>query len=205
MMDLAAERIDLALRWSHASAHELSQVPVAAVQWLLAVSPLYLAQSGVPATPSALAQHACLYYRRDASDDAWTLVREPSGNESAQESCQVKVSGRYAVDNPEAVYDSAVAGLGIALLPDYLCGQALAEGILVKILPEWIPKTRFGTQIVAVSTPERMRFLRTRALLDYLQASLARSPFSPSAAQAPRPSASRRGAASTRRSPGLRP
>ncbi|MDE1950377.1 MAG: LysR family transcriptional regulator, partial [Burkholderiales bacterium] len=67
------------------------------------------------------------------------------------------------------VADAAVAGLGIAMLPDYLCREALAEGRLVRVLPEWSPQTRYGTQITAVATPERMRLSRNRALLEFLR------------------------------------
>ena len=85
---------------------------------------------------------------------------------------RVQVPGRYHVDNPEAVAGAAVAGLGIAVLPDYLCHEALASGQLVTVLPGWTPQTRFGTLITAVSTPDRMRLSRNQALLKFLQQSL---------------------------------
>lgn len=84
----------------------------------------------------------------------------------------VRVSTRYAVDNAEAVLHAAVAGLGIALLPDYLGETALKDGSLVKVLPEWTPLTKFGSQIVALITPERMNFSRNKALLDFLLAAM---------------------------------
>jgi DNA-binding transcriptional LysR family regulator len=82
---------------------------------------------------------------------------------------EVKVGGRYRVDNPEAVLESATAGMGIALLPDYLCVQAIEQGRLVKVLPPWIPQTKFGTHIVALCPPERKKISRNQALIEYLQ------------------------------------
>jgi DNA-binding transcriptional LysR family regulator len=119
-----------------------------------------------------LANHSCVYYRRDNSDDTWNLISESAKPDHLTENVTVKVNGRYRVDNPEAVCESAMAGLGIALLPDYLCEDAIRNGTLVKVLTGWTAKTKFGTQVVALSTPERMKFTRNQALLDYLKLAL---------------------------------
>ncbi len=174
MMDLAAERIDIALRWSNTANHELSATPMVRVEWFLTASAAYLSQQGVPLTPQDLAHHTCLYYRRDSSDDSWTLTHAGAPPARATEKVCIKVRGRYSVDNPEAVYESALAGLGIALLPDYLCVAALEQGALVRVMPTWTPQTKFGTRIVALCTPERMKLTRSRALLDYLQLALSK-------------------------------
>ena len=57
-------------------------------------------------------------------------------------------------------------------MPDYLCETSLREGSLVRVLPEWTPLTKFGSQIVALITPERMNFSRNKALLDFLLAAV---------------------------------
>jgi DNA-binding transcriptional LysR family regulator len=172
VMDIAAERIDIAFRWSSAAGPELRSTPMTTVEWFLTASPLYVSVHGVPAAPRELANHSCLYYRRDSSDDTWTLISEGAKPDHPTENVTVKVNGRYRVDNPEAVYESAVAGLGVALLPDYLCEDAIRNGRLVKVLSGWTAKTKFGTQVVALSTPERMKFTRNQVLLDYLKLAL---------------------------------
>jgi DNA-binding transcriptional LysR family regulator len=88
---------------------------------------------------------------------------------SSPRNVQVKVSGRYRVDNPEAVLEAATAGMGIALLPDYLCVPAIEQGSLVKVLTPWTPQTKFGTHIVALCPPERKKISRNQALIEYLQ------------------------------------
>lgn len=163
--DLAFERFDLALRWSATPSPDLVTTPLVAIAWVLAAAPTYLAAMGQPQVPADLAGHACLCYWRESSDDLWSL-------QANAQSLQVRVRSRYHVDNPEAVVDAAVAGLGVAMLPDYLCSQALADGRLVHVLPAWVPKTRYGTQITAVATPERMRMPRNQALLDFLRQQL---------------------------------
>ena len=162
LMDLAAERIDIALRWSATPSQGLSCVPVARVDWRLVAAPGYLAAAGTPATPQALADHACLCYWREASDATWTL-------EAAGKRVPVRAQNRYHVDNPDAIADAALAGLGIAMLPDFLCDDALASARLVRVLPGWTPQTKFGTLITAVATPERMRLLRNQVLLTFLR------------------------------------
>lgn len=160
LSDLAFERFDVALRWSATPAPDLVSVPVAAIAWTLAAAPAYLAAVRVPQAPAELAGLDCLCYWRESADDRWTLA-------AGSERCTVQVRGRYRVDNPEAVLEAAIAGLGVAMLPDYLCRDALEDGRLQRVLPPWVPVTRYGTQITAVGTPERMRLARIRALVDW--------------------------------------
>jgi DNA-binding transcriptional LysR family regulator len=164
--DIAFERYDLALRWStSAPPPELVSMPIARVDWALVATPGYLADRGEPTDPDALRLHDCLAYWSGALDAAWTLVR-------GAQAAQVQAPSRYHVDNPEAVLDAALAGLGIAQVPTYLCRHELDQGVLRQILPDWTPCTRFGTFITALTTPERLRVARNRSLLAYLQARL---------------------------------
>lgn len=169
LMDVAHERVDIALRWSTATARQgLATVAVAEVSWLMAASPAYLETMGCPQHPADLAGHPCLCYWRESGDDRWLLAPAAGGS-----NCSVQVGSRYHVNNPDAVADAALAGLGIALLPGYLCTGALAEGRLVRVLPEWVPQTKFGQRIMAVAAPERMALARNQALLHFLQHALA--------------------------------
>ena len=169
LMDIAYERIDIALRWTASASPELSSVPVAEVAWVIAAAPGYLAQAGTPRSPKDLAAHACMGYWRETSDDGWVLT-------AGEQRRQVRVKSRYHANNPEAVAEAALAGLGIALLPLYTCSDALDEGRLVRVLPRWTPQTRFGTRITAVAAPERLRLTRNQALLAYLRQRLAKAP-----------------------------
>lgn len=163
VMDLACEGLDVALRWSAASQqHELHAIPVAAVGWVMVAAPTYLAAHPAPLRPEDLAGHACLCYWREASDGAWLLH---DGTRQAA----VRVRSRYHVDNPETVAVAAAAGLGIALLPDYLCVEGLSAGHLVPVLSGWTPRTRFGSHITALVAPERLRLTRNQAFLAFLR------------------------------------
>ena len=168
LVDLARHRIDIALRWSATTQQEMHCIALSPIGWLLAASPSYLTAAGVPRHPEDLTGHACFSYWREQADDTWTLSIFDAGKERAIRK-EVKVKGRYHVNNPEAVADAAIQGLGIAMLPDYLCDQALKDGQLVQVLPDWNPQTRFGSHITAVVAPERMLLSRNRVLLDFLK------------------------------------
>ena len=153
MMDIAYERVDIALRWTAAESSDFSTCPIARIEWVVAAAPAYLAAAGTPAEPRDLGAHHCMSYWRESSDDTWAFALEDRVDE-------VRVRSRYHANNPEAVADAALAGLGIALLPRYLCEEEIVHGALVPLLTEWTPRTKFGRGISAVITPERMRVKR---------------------------------------------
>jgi DNA-binding transcriptional LysR family regulator len=166
MMDIAVERIDIALRMTASATPDLVVTPVARLDWAICAAPRYLASAGTPAVPTDLLHHACMSYWRETSDDAWQLVQ----GEQVQ---AVRVHSRYHANNADAVASAALAGLGVALLPVYVCEDDLAAGRLVRVLQDWTPVTKFGTRITAVATPDRMQLLRNRALLAFLRERLA--------------------------------
>jgi DNA-binding transcriptional LysR family regulator len=174
LVDLAVERTDLALRWTAAAAPPgLVVEPAATVRWWVVAAPGYLAQAGTPRKPSDLAAHECLSYWRETSDDTWVLADARSQRHTVQ------VGARFHANDVEAVTAAALAGLGLALLPDYLCEPALADGRLVQVLERWAPITRFGTQVTLLATPERLRIARIRALATFLQQRLQGAPSAP--------------------------
>lgn len=164
-MDLAQDRIDLALRMSATTPPDLVAIPLARLDWVICAAPSYLAGAPAPREPEQLASHPCLNYWREARHNRWELV-------SGERSVTVQVSGRYRANHPEAVADAAVAGLGVALLPLYFVERELADGRLIRVLPHWTARTEFGAGIVAVALPDRIRFARNQALLRFLRAHL---------------------------------
>ena len=172
MVDLAYERIDLALRWSTAPMHGLASEPISSVEWIYVASPAYLAQAGTPTYPQALVDHSCMCYWQENADDAWTMRSVKRITNQPPEQVTVRVGSRFHANNPETVCLAALADCGVALLPSYACTEALESKKLVRILRDWIPETKFGTHITAVAAPERMRIARIKALVVYLRSQL---------------------------------
>ena len=163
IMDLAYERIDLALRMSAATAPDLVSLPLMRLDWVVCAAPAYLQNASPPGDPAALSQHRCLFYWRDRRHDRWVFA-------AGSNLVTVQVSSRYRANHPEAVADAAVAGLGIALLPLYFVEREIADGRLVRLLSDWMPQTDFGNVVNVVALPDRIRFARNQALLHFLRA-----------------------------------
>jgi DNA-binding transcriptional LysR family regulator len=102
---------------------------------ILCASPAYLRAAGMPAEPAALAGHALLL--AEPAISPFTLILT-SGRQAVQVSCAL----RLAVPDPAAVHSATAAGLGIGVLPEFLCRQGLAMGRLQRVLPDWQPAAR---------------------------------------------------------------
>ncbi len=165
IMDLAQERIDIGLRMTASPAPDLVSVPLARLDWVICASPAYLAGVVPPQVPEDLSAHPCMAYWRVSRDSLWHL-QAPGRRVS------VRVRSRFRPNNPEAACYAALAGLGVALLPRYVCEDEIARGELLPLLPGWTPMTDFGDHITAVALPDRIRFSRNQALLRFLRANL---------------------------------
>jgi DNA-binding transcriptional LysR family regulator len=169
IMDIAYESIDFALRMTASPALDLVSIPVARLDWVVCASPAYLKSAGEPKNPADLENHPCMNYWRVTADESWQFA-------SGEKAATVRVHGRYRANNPEAIADAAIAGMGIAQLPIYVVEQELAEEKLVKILPDWEPVTKYGNRITAVAAPDRIGFSRNQALLGFLKLHLNHKP-----------------------------
>jgi DNA-binding transcriptional LysR family regulator len=177
---LAQEGFDLAIRHT-------STPPDTHVAWklretrsLLLASPAYLAGRPAPTSPADLHLHECLYYPRPGDSPAWSFERrggERAGR-PAQARVSVAVSGPFAANNSEALREAALAGLGIALLPDFSAEPALSAGQLVEVLPGWQPVGAFGTHLWAIRPYAAQVPRGVRALVAWLAEALASRPVS---------------------------
>ncbi len=148
LSSLASEGFDLAIRHS-------AQPPDTHVAWrlcgtrsVLVASRAYLRRQGTPRHPEELLHHNCLHYPRAPATPTWTFLalRGPQ----AGERLTLPVSGALAANNSEALRDAALAGLGVALLPDFSAQQALRAGQLVQVLPDWQPVGAFAEHLYAL-------------------------------------------------------
>ena len=85
----------------------------------------------------------------------------------------VRVSGRFAADDLEAVHTAALGGLGIARLPESMVAGDLERGTLVAILPTHTTGT---SPLNIVHAGQRFLPTRTRALIDFLVRRMATRP-----------------------------
>lgn len=169
LVPLAQEGYDLAIRHSPAPPETHVAWTLCTTRSLLVASRAYLRRRGVPAEPVDLAAHDCLHYLRPGDAPAWQLAPVDGGGQKLT----VPVGGCFAANNSEALREAALAGLGIALLPDFSAQSALRAGKLVPVLPGWQPVGGFGEQLFAIRPYSPYVPRAVQALVGYLRKSLA--------------------------------
>jgi DNA-binding transcriptional LysR family regulator len=98
---------------------------------LLCATPQYLQQRGVPERPDELRAHDLL------TPEAAELPEFRLHLSRGAQRAEVPLSPKLAVDDPAVLHAATAAGLGIGLLPEFLCRQGLATARLKAVLPEW--------------------------------------------------------------------
>lgn len=167
---LATEGFDLAIRHT-------ARPPDTHVAWalcdtesVLVATRAYLRKQGEPHSPTDLQAHNCLHYPRSQDTPAWTFEpRDPA----AGERITVPVGGSFAANNSEALREAALAGAGIALLPDFSAQAALRQGKLHRVLPHWKPVGAFADTIYAIRPYAPHVPRAVTALVEHLRAGLA--------------------------------
>jgi DNA-binding transcriptional LysR family regulator len=81
----------------------------------------------------------------------------------------VPISGSLSANNSEALRDAALAGLGIALLPDFTAQASLRQGKLVQVLPQWKSVGAFAETIYAIRPYSHHVPLAVTAFVGYLR------------------------------------
>ncbi|MCA9543233.1 MAG: LysR family transcriptional regulator [Myxococcales bacterium] len=131
-VDLMDEGFDLAVRIA-AQLDDSSFIAkrLGRAQPYLLASPAYLAAHGTPKHPQDLAEHRCLRYAYLRSGPTWVLTDDQGRREA------VRADGPLEVNSGDAILQAAEAGLGVGLLPDFICCDAVRAGRLVRLLPGW--------------------------------------------------------------------
>jgi DNA-binding transcriptional LysR family regulator len=128
---LVAGTWDVAIRTRPPADVGFAQRLLGAPPALLAATPGYLQQRGVPARPDDLRSHDLL--TPEASGQPEFRLQLARGAQRAE----VPLVPKLAVDDPAVLHAATAAGLGVGLLPEFLCRQGLATARLKAVLPEW--------------------------------------------------------------------
>jgi DNA-binding transcriptional LysR family regulator len=127
-VDLIAEGYDCAIRVGYLEDSNLVARRVGPIHGKLVASPGYVAAHGSPETPEELGGHEALMQ----GTEAWQLM-------DGDRIVTVRPQGRFKADNGLALVAAAVAGLGIAYLPDWLTHEYVAAGALVQVMKRYPP------------------------------------------------------------------
>ncbi len=158
LVDMVEEGYDVAIRITREPSPALIARRLGQARITLCAAPSYLAARGTPRTPQDLEQHDCLGYSYWASGNQWPL-QGPGGE------TRVTVNSILQANNGDVLREAAIAGMGVILQPDFLLEDALADGRLVRVLPEWdVP----AIGIFAVYTSRSHLAPKVRSFIDYL-------------------------------------
>ncbi len=159
--DVMRDSVDLALRYGDLVDSRLVARPLASTRRVLCASPAYIARRGAPRVPEDLVKHNCLTFhlngRRYVS---WRFER-------GGEWTEVRIGGDRGADDAALAHQWALAGVGLTYKSELDLVHDLANGTLVRLLPEWEGE-RYPLNAILPSN----RFLpaRVRALVDFLAA-----------------------------------
>jgi DNA-binding transcriptional LysR family regulator len=163
-LDLVAEGVDLAIRLGPMPVGDLIGVKVADTAYRVYASPGWLARADVPRLPSDLRAHGCLLFNLAEFRTRWRF-RDAAGAEE-----EVPVDGPLVASSLIALRDCAIAGIGPALLPDWLAAEAVAAGRLVDLFPAYqVTATDFATGAWLLYPSRAYLPGKVRAVIDFLR------------------------------------
>ncbi|PVX73138.1 LysR family transcriptional regulator [Paraburkholderia unamae] len=161
-VDPVRDSVDIVIRPTPTPPPGLAARRLGTLRWMPCASPAYLRARGTPAHPRDLARHDCLYLGETPDDNRWAFRR-------GAQTHVVEVKGRYIANDVGARRDAALHDRGIASLPEFAAAQALREGSLVHVLPEWSLEPRaYSGPVWLLYPPNRYLPPKVRVLIDWL-------------------------------------
>jgi len=162
--DLIGDRIDLAIRLAPTVEGDLVAAKLMDTRYHVVASPAYLSAAPPLREPSDLVRHRCLLFALRAYRMRW-LFKDAAGLVE-----EVPIAGDVTISPAGALLDAALDGLGPALLPDWLVGEALAAGRLRDVFPDRrAAATTFDTAAWLVYPSRAYLPAKVRVMIDFLR------------------------------------
>lgn len=180
-VDLIGEAFHLDIRAGEVAEPNLIAHLIARNARVVCAAPAYLARHGAPQALADLAHHQCVLLReREEPFGSWRLDG-PSGTQN------VKVSGALASNDIDVVLRWAHDGHGIVMSSEWLLAPSLADGRLVRVLPQWSQ----SANIYALSSMRSAQSAKVRLCVEALREEMAARPAAAAPARKPRPARGR--------------
>jgi DNA-binding transcriptional LysR family regulator len=155
--DLIAASIDVAFRAGHLVEGRHVGHKLTSTHFGLVASPAYVAARGTPSHPQALSSHDCIPQSNRSGPVTWRL-------QGTDGPTSIEVSGKFRANAARVVLQAALAGLGIALLPDSVTTAEIQAGRLVRVLPKY---RREGADLYVVYVSRRQLPLAVSAFAEF--------------------------------------
>jgi DNA-binding transcriptional LysR family regulator len=166
-VDLVAQRIDLAVRLGSTVTGDMVVTKLVDTRYRVVASAAYLKGANRLRSPADLAMHECLLFPVQVLPPLWQF-RNARG-----EATKVAVRGEITLSTAQALRDAAIAGLGPALLADWLVDEAIADGLLLDVFPQLqVTATTFDTAAWLVYPSRTYLPAKVRVMIDFLKEKL---------------------------------
>lgn len=159
-VDLVEEGFDMAVRMTRLNDSAMIARRLAPLDSVLCASPDLVARLGRPSHPNELSDKPAVIDSNSRMFSNWTF-RDPATGDPLP----VAVSGQFTANSPVTVREAVRAGLGFAFIPEFVVRADIAEGKLVTVLDDYMPK---DAGIYAVFPHRRHLPTRVRLLVDFL-------------------------------------
>jgi len=177
LVDLVGGGFDLALRIAALADSSLLARRLCEVRMLLVGAPAYFERHGRPRHPQELIELTGLLYTHTRNWNVWRFRHATQGEYSV-----TVPAGPLRANNAEALLPTLRAGVGVALLPEFLAWTDIAAGRLEPVLCDWqVPPV--GVHLV--TPPGGMRPRRVQVMMYYLAGLFSSVPWAQAARLAP--------------------
>ncbi|WP_257165313.1 LysR family transcriptional regulator [Bradyrhizobium sp. SRS-191] len=131
--DIVRNRFDAGIRSGHRVERDMKVIRVFDdCNFIAVASPDYLASRPAPSHPEELQTHNCIRHRFPADD---TL--QPWIFDKGEQRAEIAVDGSLIVNDFDLALNAALDGVGVAYLVEPMVDPHLADGRLVRLLPDW--------------------------------------------------------------------
>ena len=135
LTDIVAERFDAGIRTGEMVAKDMVAVPIGPdLRSAVVGAPGYFANRRRPETPQDLTSHTCVNLRLPTHGGLYAWEFKQAGRE-----LRVRVEGQLTFNGSGPMLDAALAGFGLAYLPEDSVQAHLADGRLIRVLADWCP------------------------------------------------------------------
>jgi DNA-binding transcriptional LysR family regulator len=171
VVDLLVQRIDIALRLAPSADPSLVGQRLCPMRYRVVASPAYLRKAGKPRRPEDLSACECLRFPLPGYRTQWSF--RPRASAKASQALDVPVGGWLVVSSALALRQSALDGLGPALLADWLVMDDVKAGRLVDLFPTWeATATQFDSAVWLLYASREHVPQRVRVAIEFLRARL---------------------------------
>jgi DNA-binding transcriptional LysR family regulator len=135
LTDIVADRFDAGIRTGELVAKDMVAVRIGPdLRSAVVAAPAYFAERSMPRTPQDLTGHRCINLRLPTRGGLYAWEVENNGR-----ALRVRVEGQLTFNETTPMLEAALAGFGLAYLPDDSVAAHLADGRLIRVLADWCP------------------------------------------------------------------